>query len=201
MAYHAQPPEKSILVGRPTNAFYGIYLATRQRHAFYMLTSLMAILSEFLPILLSNIPHKLTQVLLPTLVCTRLSLACLAAMIGIVLWSFFIRWPPMPVDPRSVAGALWYVCESRMLADFAGLAKMDGKERDKRVREMGKRYYYGDLVGRTRIGVDCDPGLSEGVVTAYLGRQGEGLDPAPGGFGSMAELPPGRKGEQGAGAK
>lgn len=212
MAYRTQSPQKSILVSRPTNAFYGIYLAIKQRHLFYVSACLMAILSEFLPILLSNIPHKLTQVLLPTLVCTRISLAILSAMILVILYSFFIRWPPMPVDPRSVAGALWYVCESRMLDDFAGVSEMSGKERDRRVREMGKRYYYGDLMGRTRIGVDADPGHGEGVVTSYHGAGGGGgvlLDPAPnegppglavgtawnlppargGGGGSVAELP------------
>lgn len=186
MAHRHQPPSRSILVSRPTNAFYGIYLALRQHHAFYVCTSLMAILSEFLPILLSNIPHKPTQVLSPTLVCTRLSMAVLAAMTAVVGWSFFVAWPPMPVDPRSVAGMVWYVCESsRMLDDFRGLAELQGRERDERVQKLGRRYYYGGLVGRgeARIGVDVEPGVGEGVSTAYRGREwggeGVGLDPAP----------------------
>ncbi|KAB5566935.1 hypothetical protein GE09DRAFT_750908 [Coniochaeta sp. 2T2.1] len=179
LSNHTQPAARSILVSRPTNAFSGIHLAAlKLRHPFYTATSLATVLSEFLPILLSNIPHKLTQVLGPTLVCTRVSMAFLATMIGVLLWSFFIRWPPMPVDPRSVAGMMWYVCESRrMLDDFEGVSGMKGKERDKRVKEMGRRYYYGELVGRSRLGVDVDPGLGEGVVTAYL--SGGGLDPAP----------------------
>ena len=179
LSTHTQPASKSILVSRPTNAFYGIYLATtRLRHPFYIAVSLVTIVSEFLPILLSNIPHKLTQVLAPTLICTRVSMGILAAMVGVIIWSFFIRWPPMPVDPRSVAGMMWYVCESgRMLDDFEGLSVMEGKERDRRVREMGRRYYYGELVGRRRLGVDVEPGLGEGVVTEYL--SGAGLDMEP----------------------
>lgn len=174
MSYGPQPAKKSILLSRPTNAFYGIYMASRQKHLFFFVTSLMAIFSEFLPILLSNVPHKLTQVLLPTLICTRLSAAFLAIMVITIAWSFFIRWPPMPVDPRSVAGAMWYVCESHaLLADLEGLSELKGKERDRRIEELGKRYYYGDLQTCPRLGVDVDLGPSEQVVTAYLGRREE----------------------------
>ncbi|KAB5584703.1 hypothetical protein GE09DRAFT_1165796 [Coniochaeta sp. 2T2.1] len=157
LSNHTQPAARSILVSRPTNAFSGIYLAAAKlRHPFFTATSLATVLSEFLPILLSNIPHKLTQVLGPTLVCTRVSMAFLAAMIAVLLWSFFIRWPPMPVDPRSVAGMMWYVCESRrMLDDFEGVSGMEGEERDRRVREMGRRYYYGELVGRMQAIPEC----------------------------------------------
>lgn len=91
-------------------------------------------------------------------------------MLLVMAASFFIRWPPMPVDPRSIAGALWYVCQSRMLDDFAGLSEMSSREREKRVEEMGKRYYFGELVGKERIGVDAVAGFGEGVVTAYLGH-------------------------------
>jgi hypothetical protein len=181
LSHRLQPPERSVLLSRPTNAFSGIYLAIRQRHPFYIAVSLATVLSEFLPVLLSNVPHKLTQVLAPTLVCTRLSLAVLGAMVLVVVWSFFVAWPPMPVDPRSVAGMMWYVCESRrLLDDCAGLAEVGGRERERRVREMGRRYFYGDVAkgnGGGRLGVDVHVGLEErgggdDVVTEYISRKG-----------------------------
>ena len=163
----------SILLSRPTNAFSGLYLAVRRRHPFYAAVSLCAVLSEFLPVLLSNVPHRLTQVLGPTLVCTRASLAVLGVMVAVVGWSFFVAWPPMPVDPRSVAGMVWYVCESRrLLEDVRGLSEVDGKERDRRIRERGRRYFYGD-VGGGRLGVEVHLGVGEGgeeVFTEYVPR-------------------------------
>jgi hypothetical protein len=182
MAERSQPAEKSILLSRPTNAFYGIYVAIQQRHAFYIITCLMAILSEFLPILLTNIPYNLAQTLESHDVCTYLSLGILSIMILTLAGSFFMRWPAMPVDPRTVAGALWYVCESRMLDDFDGMALLNARDRERRVKQLGKRYYYGGLLtapggaSSGRMGVDADLGPSDQVVTAYLGNSGDGRD-------------------------
>jgi fluoride exporter len=176
MSSRAQAPERSILLTRPTNGFYGVYAAIKEGNIFLLLTALMTILSEFLPILLSNVPYNLAQTLTTHVVCARISISILGVMILVVLGSLFIRWPHMPVDPRSIAGAMYYVSGSHMLSDFAGVSAMNGREREQRVKEMGKRYFYGEVVGqdgRRRAGVDGDTGF--GVLdgsTAYVGGQG-----------------------------
>lgn len=39
--------------------------------------------------------------------------------------------PPMPVDPRSLAGAMWYVTEGRgLLVELGGVGKMKGRGRE-----------------------------------------------------------------------
>lgn len=174
MSYGSQPALRSILLPRATNPFSGIYIAVRHRLVFLFFTSAAAILSEFLPILLSNVPYNLSQTRLSHDICTIFAAASLASMAACVVISFLIRWPPMPVDPRSVAGAMWYVTESpALLIGLEGTALLSRSERDNRVRVLGSRYYYGILGGaESRVGVDADIGIGAHVDTAYRGAGG-----------------------------
>jgi len=162
MSKQAQPAAKSILLTRPTNAFNGVYVAVRQRNGLLFAAALMAVAAEFLPILLSNIPYSLTLTLGTHITCTYASLVILAAMVLVLAMSMCVRWPHMPVDPRTIAGAAYYVADSAMLRDLAGcgLSMLDQRERDRRVAEMDRCYFYGRVVsssGRPRMVVD-DPG-------------------------------------------
>ncbi|KAK3335946.1 hypothetical protein B0T19DRAFT_471121 [Cercophora scortea] len=173
MARRTLPAEKSILITPSTNPFSGIYSAIKQKHLFFFATSFAAILSEFLPVLLSNVPFSLTQTGIAATVCAVMSAVFLSIMIAVLVSSFFVRWPPMPVDPRSIAGAMFYVSQSHMLDDMQGLSQLESKERDRRIQELNKRYFYGVLVGGSwrRLGVDCDLGPSDNVPTAYGGNR------------------------------
>lgn len=171
MAKRTQTAERSILFTASTNPFSGIWAAIKHRHVFYFFTCLAAIFSEFLPMLFANIPFSLTQVYASASACAILSAVFLCTQITVLFASFFVRYPPMPVDPRSIAGAMYYVSQSQMLNDFAGVSQLNKKERERSVKEMGRRYFYGVLVGGSwrRMGVDHDLGPSEAVVTAYSG--------------------------------
>lgn len=61
-------------------------------------------------------------------------------MMVAVAGSFLIRWPNLPVDPSTIAGAMFYVCDSHMLEAFDDLARKSKKERDSDVRAMGSWY-------------------------------------------------------------
>jgi len=179
MATKLQPAARSILCSPPTNPFTGIYTAAKQRHVFLFAVSFAAILSEFLPVLLSNVPFSLTQTRSAAAVCAVASVVFLGLTTAVLVASFFVvRWPPMPVDPRSIAGVMYYVSRSRMLHDFGcGVSMLNGRQRHRRVREMGRRYFYGVLAGGSwrRLGIDCDLGPGDEVVTAYDPRgQGGG---------------------------
>ncbi|KAL0944857.1 uncharacterized protein CTRU02_202744 [Colletotrichum truncatum] len=178
MARRSQSPEKSILLTRPTNGFYGMYAAVLDGNIILLLAAFMSILAEFLPILFANIPYNLTQTLESHNICARVSLAILAIMLITIIASLFIKWPEMPVDPRSIAGAMYYVNESRMLEDFEGLSKLDSKEREKRVKELGRRYFYGSITGRfgKRMGVESVESIEDTAYTGghwFLPREGE----------------------------
>ena len=179
MSRRTQPAARSILLSPATNPFSGIYTAVKQRHLFLFATSFAAILSEFLPVLLSNVPFNLAQPYVAASACAIMAAIFLSILIAVLVSSFFVRYPPMPVDPRSIAGAMYYVSQSHMLSDFDGISNLETKERENRVKAMGRRYFYGVLVGGTwrRMGVDYDMGPSESVVTAYPGAQRTSSEP------------------------
>ncbi|KAL7764382.1 hypothetical protein ACKLNR_005527 [Fusarium oxysporum f. sp. zingiberi] len=149
MSHGPQSASNSVLLTRPTNPFSGFWSAFKHGQIFPGLVALMAIFSEFMPILLANIPYSLSQVRVSHDICARLSVGILALMAITILLSFIVRWPDMPVDPRSIAGAMYYVSESNMVDHFSGMADMDGDERKQRIRELGGTYLYGELTTRT----------------------------------------------------
>ncbi|KAJ2902617.1 uncharacterized protein MKZ38_000284 [Zalerion maritima] len=179
MQHRSQLPDKSILLTRPTNAFFGIWTAIKRGDVFLILVAFMAIVTEFLPIILVNVPYSLTQTRTTHVVCTRLTMAILIADILVVFASLFRKWPHMPADPRNIAGAMYYVTESRMLRDFEGTSEMKRQERDTWLREKGRRYFYGETPGNTggyRMAVEGDSVTGEGgldkVKTEYRGYEG-----------------------------
>ncbi|EXF83860.1 hypothetical protein CFIO01_03883 [Colletotrichum fioriniae PJ7] len=167
MGRRSQRPESSILLTRPTNGFYGIYAAIINGDIVLMLAAFMSIIAEFLPMLLANVPYNLTQTLSSHNVCFNISLTILVLMIVALGASLFIKWPEMPVDPRSIAGAMYYIDESRMLDDFEGLSQLSSMDRKKKVGELGRRYFYGALTGkhRRRMGVESVESVEDTVYT------------------------------------
>ncbi|RSL54482.1 hypothetical protein CEP53_007424 [Fusarium sp. AF-6] len=149
MSRGAQTATNSVLLTRPTNGVSGFWSAIKHGQLFAAIVAIMNILSEFMPILLSNIPYSLSQVRIAHDICTQLSVGILSAMALTIISSFVVPWPNMPVDPRSVAGAMYYVSESVMVDHFSGMASMDNKERERRIRELGGTYMYGELTTRT----------------------------------------------------
>ncbi|KAF3761413.1 hypothetical protein M406DRAFT_233216, partial [Cryphonectria parasitica EP155] len=154
----ALPAQQSILLSPPTNAFYGLWSAYRQRHLYLAFLSFVTLLAELcLPVTLSHVPFSAVETYMTQVVCTWLSAAILALMSSTLLLSFFVRWPHMPVDPRTVAGAMFYVCDSWMLDSLEGMSVLDKPGRDWSVRSMRHRYGYGfinGMSGKSRIGVD-----------------------------------------------
>ncbi|KAH7317077.1 hypothetical protein B0I35DRAFT_461586 [Stachybotrys elegans] len=97
----------------PTNAFSGIFhaLTPSSRNFYLAAVAFTAILSEFLPALLSNVPYKVIQTRTSHMVCIWASVAILSIMCILVTASFFISWPHMPVDPSAVVGSMYYVSQ------------------------------------------------------------------------------------------
>ncbi|ROV91058.1 hypothetical protein VMCG_09594 [Cytospora schulzeri] len=171
LSNHNLQAERSILLSPPTNAFYGIYSAVCQRQLFLGILSFTTILGELvLPVTLSHVPFSLIETYKTQLVCTWLSIAILGLMILVLAASFLTTWPHMPVDPRTVAGAMFYVCDSWMLETLQGMSTMSKKDRDLDVRHLRLRYGYGHLSGavsgKERVGVDvCDDRGEAAVIT------------------------------------
>ncbi|KAH6975123.1 hypothetical protein BKA56DRAFT_454642, partial [Ilyonectria sp. MPI-CAGE-AT-0026] len=148
LSQKSQLASDSILLTRPTNGYSGLYSAIKHGQPFLGLVAFMTMLSNFMPLLLVNIPYTITQTYVTHVVCARTSMGVLLLMVLTIVGSFFVKWPDMPVDPRSIAGAMYYVCDSSIADEFTGVARLDNKQRRLCVREMGGRYWYGEILTR-----------------------------------------------------
>ncbi|ORY56864.1 uncharacterized protein BCR38DRAFT_304169, partial [Pseudomassariella vexata] len=142
-----QSARHSILLAPPTNAISGIWSGIRRRHMFLAIVALTSVLSEILTIFLANVPFRVTQTYLVHRICTWTAVGIICVMVLVVIASFYVKWPHMPVNPSTIAGAVYYVCDSWMLERFEGVSILKRKERDERVEGMGLRYGFGDMRG------------------------------------------------------
>ncbi|KAH8647971.1 hypothetical protein BX600DRAFT_518371 [Xylariales sp. PMI_506] len=157
LAARPRTARDSILESPPTNPFHGIVLAVQRRNSFFAAVALATLLSDLLTILLSNIPFRATQASVMSRICTCGAIAILCAMILVVISGFFVRWPPMPVNPATIAGAMYYICDSGVVNDMESTSVFAKKERDWHANSMGKRYEFGPMTGFSgieRIGVN-----------------------------------------------
>ncbi|RYP22650.1 hypothetical protein DL765_001500 [Monosporascus sp. GIB2] len=160
--YHllAQAPRsarRSILLAPPTNAFSGLWSAVRRRDGFLAVVALTSVLSELLPVLLAEIPFRVSQTYLVHRITTWSAVGILGIMLLVLIASFFVKWPHMPLDPTTVAGAMYYVADSWMVGGFDGLGTLGPKDRDRRIVALGLKYRFGQMTGvsgETRVGVD-----------------------------------------------
>ncbi|KAI5863999.1 hypothetical protein GGS23DRAFT_478000 [Durotheca rogersii] len=97
----------------PTNPFSGIRssLAPGQRDIYAGIVAATAVLSEILPVLLSTALDKCTESFVAHEVCSWMAVGVLSIMILAVAGSFFVVWPHMPIDPSTLAGAMYYVTD------------------------------------------------------------------------------------------
>ena len=70
-------------------------------------------------------------------------------MVAVLLGSLvFSRWPDLPVDPRTIAGGMYYFARSTQLReDFLGkrFALMDEHSRQVNMEALDRRYVYVEL--------------------------------------------------------
>ncbi|KAK3395046.1 hypothetical protein B0H63DRAFT_385723, partial [Podospora didyma] len=160
-----QVARDSILLSPPSSVFIGLWRALRTRDIMLANIALATLLAKFTPILFSSIPFRNKDTWKMHEACAWLSIAILSYMVVVLLvvsvfWGVKRR-PFMPVEPTSIAGCMYYVCDSAMLGDLEGLAVMGERERDRLVCEMGRRYVFGGMVGTMSgvgsVGVDYAP--------------------------------------------
>ncbi|KAE9367326.1 hypothetical protein N431DRAFT_470765 [Stipitochalara longipes BDJ] len=148
-----------ISVSPATTVFPALWRALLQRDPFAFMIAFAGALSKFTPILLSNIPFRSTQTWQTHVTCAWMTVTFLAFMIIVLLWSFFAKWPYLPVGPNTIAGNLYYVCDSPILGDFEGMSIMNEKERDAQIKRSELKYRFGTMKGvsgKWRVGVSYD---------------------------------------------
>ncbi|RGP78055.1 hypothetical protein FLONG3_3890 [Fusarium longipes] len=145
MAEEPQVPTRSVLMTPATNPVSGLFVALRIRDPLLFFTAFTTVLAQFLPILLANVPYNRTQTSDAHEICSRLSIGILLVMVVAMLSSLSVKWPDLPVDPRSLAGALWYVSDAPWVRGLEGVAAMSANKRKIAVQGLGGRWTYGPI--------------------------------------------------------
>lgn len=174
LATRPEPAHQSILLAPPAHIFSVSpkWLASLLRdptaHDLLSLSIAIAtLLAKFTPIMFSNIPFRNTATWKMHESCTWMAIGVLSYMVLVLVAALVVRSPAvsMPVKPETIAGCMYYLCDSTMVADFEGTATMGRKERDKLVGEMGWRYALrglesagqgGKVERNGRVGVDYE---------------------------------------------
>ena len=70
----------------------------------------------------------------------------------VLMWgSVRVKWPAMPVDPGSLAGMIYCLCDSmEVVGEFEGMGLLSEKEGRMRLdlrRKNEKRYRFGEMIG------------------------------------------------------
>ncbi|KAK0613186.1 hypothetical protein B0T14DRAFT_436365 [Immersiella caudata] len=139
-----------------TNVFEGFWFSLRHRNFRVGAVALSGIITKFAPVLLSNIPFQMSKTWISHEICTWLSVVVLGYGAIVLLVQMFLfnacrearnTKAHLPVDPRTLAGRMYYVGDSRMLRDFERLSMLGQKHRDERVAKMGRGYRYGLIRG------------------------------------------------------
>ncbi|KAK4442124.1 hypothetical protein QBC34DRAFT_313768 [Podospora aff. communis PSN243] len=149
-----QPAASSVAVVRESNAISAAVSAFQQRDWMLLAVQGMTALGEILPVVLSNVPYSLTQTRRTHDVCMGLSVGIMGGMVGLLVGGMWMRWPHMPVDPRTLGGCVWYVCDSGGLGEEVKRVTCGGKG----LEGLEGEYYYGRVVGgdgRKRMVVDA----------------------------------------------
>jgi hypothetical protein len=138
-------PTPTILLRKHTIPLTSFFPLIRNRHFTPAAVAFAALLSEFLVVTLSGLPYRPGQLRSEFLFCGISSLAILVIMLIVVIiiniWRRILTH--LPRKPDNVANVMSYVAGVEMCHDFEGLELLKVEERDKRIRELGKRYGYG----------------------------------------------------------
>ncbi|KAK9800997.1 hypothetical protein SCARD494_00977 [Seiridium cardinale] len=110
LIYLRRSVEDIVHLSPPSNPFSGFWkVISRQNKDIYLgAVAFTAILSDLLPLLLANIPARSTGRDNLSSVCVWLTVSVICIMIMVVIWSFFIHWPDLPMNPSTIAGAMFY---------------------------------------------------------------------------------------------
>jgi hypothetical protein len=112
----------------PTNAFSGLWRLTAGHNcdAYLCAVAATSIMSEFLPALMTNVPYRVIETCLAHTVCTRIAVAILCVMILTIVGSFLVPWPSMPLEPDTLAGAMYCVAVPEALEALTASSKRKG---------------------------------------------------------------------------
>ena len=159
LSRRAELARNSTQISPPATAFTGLMPAAFRRDIFVVLVAFATVLSKLTPILLANIPFSPWLTYPTHRACTWTAVGILAFMILVLVYGIaFVKYPHMPVHPGTLAGSMYYVCDSNMSKDVQnGELSMVRTRSSRKGTGDGRRYRFGKMIGvsgDTRIGID-----------------------------------------------
>ncbi|RYO90971.1 hypothetical protein DL763_005142 [Monosporascus cannonballus] len=120
--------QEAIQTAPPTSVFSGAAstLRRRRRDLYLGVVAAAGVFAELLPLLLSNVPFEARRSYPGFEPCTWISIIILCLMILVVVGSFLVRWPHMPIDPTSLAGLLYYALDPEISSSVTGRSPSGG---------------------------------------------------------------------------
>ncbi|KAI0895883.1 hypothetical protein F4806DRAFT_502754 [Annulohypoxylon nitens] len=134
----------SILLTLPVCALTGVWAGIKRRDYLLAIVASCSVMSQFLPLLLANVPSAVVQTKAANLVCSWMAVTIIVIMIMVLVGSFFYRWPRMLADPTTIMGMMFYTCDSTIMQRFEGLSTLKCKERDRKIQMMELQYAFGE---------------------------------------------------------
>lgn len=156
MSQHPTKPKHSILMPLSPNPYVGIATYLDRRHKLLALVSVVAVLSDFLPIVLANVPFNNAITWITFNLCTWVSvgvlgfmLVVLAIVAGVILFSSpSHHFPFASSDLDTLAAVLYLACRSEdFLAQLQSLSLAGKAEVQKRMKTLNSRYSIISVVG------------------------------------------------------
>ncbi|KAF8855234.1 hypothetical protein BDZ45DRAFT_746746 [Acephala macrosclerotiorum] len=157
-------PQDSILLPSWQSPISAIIPSIRNGHYLTAIISFIAILTEFLPLFLANIPFSFGATKLAYTVCNYFSMAILILMTLSLLALIFKkldRVGSLPRKPDTLASVGVYLAstgDGGMVDNFQGLSLVGRQERDEAVRDLGCVYSLGFVEedGREEVRIEDD---------------------------------------------
>ncbi|KAK0616163.1 hypothetical protein B0T14DRAFT_400699, partial [Immersiella caudata] len=103
----------TLTISPPTTVFVGFFTSLLRFEIFPSIVAFSNILSKFIPVLLSNVPFSPIQTWELHMGCAWTSVASLSFISLALVWGLlFVKYPAMPIDPGSLVGQVYYLCDS-----------------------------------------------------------------------------------------
>ncbi|KAH8799705.1 hypothetical protein F5884DRAFT_810952 [Xylogone sp. PMI_703] len=148
--------QNSILMSRYSEPVMAIPSSLLHGHFFIAVVAISAFLAEALTICLSNISFNVTTTYQAFTVSVWLSCAIIGVMLLALIFVAMRQQPDLPLKPNTIASVLCYLANSSLPDKFHGMALMDEKTRNRKVREMNLKYTLRNKSGSAVVTIDIE---------------------------------------------
>jgi hypothetical protein len=150
MAKKPSGPASTILFKPSTTPLFSTVNTATHGYYFVATLTLMTFLAEGMSVVVSGVPFAAGQTWMELLVSTYMALAILGLMMVVSALVIFRRFsePELPLKPESLIAVMSYLYSSSMISDFRGMVNVDERSRNRKIKDLSKRYVFRRAISR-----------------------------------------------------